>query len=450
MKVVMIGGGGACIVCANTLRVLNNPAQIDIYTKRPRTAYTPCEQPFVLRDTLSFEDMFYASPGWFEKKRIGLHTEKSVDAIDREKKIITVDGEEISYDILLINTGAVNKMPDIPGLEGDRIHYLTTELRYAHKIHSIMPGGERAVILGGGIIGLEMAETLIKKGYSSVSVIVSSNSLLSQQLDPEMAEKLNPIVEGAGVSIHLSTSVTKAESGKKGIKLFLSSGETLEADWALVAKGIVPNVELANKAGLRIGKTGGIEVNQYLQTSDPCIYAAGDCIEGWYMVNGEKILTALATHSNRNGRVIGRNIHFGNTVPFLGSLNTFGAEIFGTTVATVGITERAAARAGLPVFSVVRKGMTRKQMFDGNQVWAKLIADPDKQTLLGAQILGPREVSRIGERVILMIGEEIPLGKISQYETIFSPPLSNAYDLITNEVDILISELLKAEKSVKW
>jgi NADPH-dependent 2,4-dienoyl-CoA reductase/sulfur reductase-like enzyme len=361
--------------------VLNNPAQIDIYTKRPRTAYTPCEQPFVLRDTLSFEDMFYASSGWFEKKRIGLHTERSAESIDREKKIIRVDGEEIPYDILLINTGAVNKMPDIPGLEGDRIHYLTTELRHAHRIQSVMPGGKTAAILGGGIIGLEMAETLIKKGYSSVSVVVSSKGLLSQQLDPEMAKKLDPIVEGAGVSIHLSTSVTKAESGKKGIKLFLSSGETLEADWALVAKGIVPNVELANKAGLGIGKTGGIEVNQYLQTSDPCIYAAGDCIEGWYMVNGKKIVTALATHSNRNGRVIGRNIHFGNTVPFLGSLNTFGAEIFGTTVATVGITERAAAREGLEVLSVVRKGMTRKQMFDGNQVWAKLIADSDKQTL---------------------------------------------------------------------
>jgi NADH oxidase (H2O2-forming) len=450
MKIVMIGGGGACIVCANTLRVLNNPAQIDIYTRRPRTAYTPCEQPFVLRDTLSFEDMFYASPGWFEKKRIGLHTEKSVDTIDREKKVIRVDGEEIPYDILLINTGALNKMPDIPGLEGERVHYLTTELRYAEEIELIIPKQKRAAILGGGVIALEMAETLIEKGYSSVSMVVSSNSLLSQQLDPEMAEKLTPLVKDAGASIHLSASVTRAESGKKGIKLFLSSGEALEADWVLVAKGIIPNVELAEKAGLKIGKTGGIEVNQYLQTSDPCIYAAGDCIEGWYMVDGKKIVTALATHSNRNGRVIGRNIHFGNIIPFLGSLNTFGAEIFGTTIASVGITERAASRAGLPVLSVVRKGTTRKQMFDGKQVWAKLIADSHKQTLLGAQILGPREVSRIGERVILMIGEEIPLGKISQYETIFSPPLSNAYDLITNEVDILISELLKAEKSVKW
>jgi len=446
----MIGGGGACIVCANTLRVLGNQTQIDIYTRRERTAYTPCEQPFVLRDTLSLEDMFYATPPWFEKKRIGLHTEKSVEAIDREKKVIKVDGQEIPYDILVINTGAINKMPDIPGLEGDRIHYLTTELRYATKIQSIMPEGRRVVILGGGVIGLEMAETLLKKGYSSVSLIVSSKSLLSQQLDSDMGEKLNPLITGEGVSLHFSTSVVRAESGKNDIKLFLSNGETVEADWVLVAKGIVPAVELAEKAGLEIGKTGGIEVNQYLQTSDPSIYAAGDCIEAWYMVNGKKIITALATHSNRNGRVIGRNIHFGNIVPFLGSLNTFGAEIFGTTVVSVGITESAAGKEGLAVLSSVRKGTTRKKMFDGEDFWAKLIADPAKQTLIGAQMLGPREVSRIGERVILMIGEEIPLARVSQYETIFSPPLSNAYDLITNEVDILITDLLKMGGSVRW
>lgn len=450
MKIVMVGGGGACIVCANTLRVLGNPAKIDIYTRRDKTAYTPCEQPFVLRDTLSFEDMFYATPQWFEKKGIGLYTERNVESIDRERKVIFVDGEEVPYDILIINTGASNKMPEIPGLQGDRVHYLTTELRYAKEIESIMPKGERAAILGGGIIGLEMAETLVKKGYSSVSLIVSSGSLLSKQLDTDMAEKLEPLVKGEGVSLHLSTTVVRAESGRDEMRLFLSGGDSIEADWVLVAKGIVPNVELAKKTGLKIGKTGGIEVNQYLQTSDPSIYAAGDCIEGWYMVNGKKIVTALATHSNRNGRLIGRNIHFGNVVPFLGSLNTFGAEIFGTAVVSVGITERAAREEGLEALSVVRRGTTRKKMFDGENFWAKVVADPDKQTLVGAQMLGPREVSRIGERITLMIGEEIPLAKISQYETIFSPPLSTAYDLITNEVDILISELLKMGKSVKW
>ncbi len=450
MKIVMVGGGGACIVGANTLRILGNPAQIDIYTRRDRTAYTPCEQPFVLRDILSFDDMFYATPPWFEKKRIGLHTEKNVDSIDREKKTIKVDGEEMPYDILVINTGASIKIPDIPGLAGDRVQYLTTELKYAKKIESIMPEGKRAVILGGGIIGLEMAETLIKKGYSSVSMIVSSASLLSQQLDPDMGEKFHPVIKNEGISLYFSTSVARAESGKNGIKLFLSNGETVEADWVLVAKGIIPDVDLARKAGLKIGKTGGIEVNQYLQTSDPSIYAAGDCIEGWNMLNGEKTITALATHSNRNGRVIGRNIHFGNTVPFLGSLNTFGAEIFGTTVVSIGIKEGVAKREGSEVLSIVRKAMTRKKMFNGEDLWAKLVADSNKQTLLGVQMLGPREVSRIGEKVLLMIGEEIPLARISQYETIFSPPLSNAYDLITNEVDILIGELLKMGKSVKW
>jgi len=450
VKIVMIGGGGACIVCANTLRVLGNPAQVDIYTRRDRTAYTPCEQPFVLRGIMSFDDMIYAPPPWFEKKHIGLHTECTVEAIDRERKVIMVDGNEVPYDILLINTGAVNKTPAIPGLDPDRVHYLTTELRYAEEIESIMPKAERVAILGGGIIALEMSETLISKGYRAVELVVSSENLLSQQLDPDMASKLEPKVRADGLSVHLSTSAVRAETLKHGVRLFLSGGKTIETDWVLVAKGIAPNTEMARKAGLRIGTTGGIEVNQYLQTSDPSIYAAGDCIEGWHMVHDTKFITALATHSNRNGRVIGRNIHFGNTVPFLGSLNTFGAEIFGTTVVSVGITERAARDKGVEVLSVVRKGETRKKMFGGEGFWAKLIADPGTQTLIGAQLLGTREVSRIGERIILMIGEEIPLARLSQYETIFSPPLSTAYDLITNEIDILISELLKKGESVIW
>jgi NADPH-dependent 2,4-dienoyl-CoA reductase/sulfur reductase-like enzyme len=446
----MIGGGGACIVGANTLRVLGNPAQIDIYTRRDKTAYTPCEQPFVLRGTMSFEDMFYANPRWFEKKNIGLHTESTAEAIDRQRKVVMIDGQEVPYDILVINTGAITKIPDIPGLQGDRVRYLTTELRSAEEIGSIMPKAEKVGILGGGIIALEMAETLIRKGYRAVELLVSSEHLLSQQLDPDMAGKLEPQVKADGLSIHLSASVIRAETATDGVKLFLVDGRTIETDWVLVAKGIEPNTELARKAGLRIGKTGGIEVNQYLQTSDPSIYAAGDCIEGWHMVKGTKVITALATHSNRNGRIIGRNIHFGNTIGFLGSLNTFGAEIFGTTVVSVGITEGSASEQGLETVSVVRKGTTRKKMFGGEDFWAKLIADPTRQTLIGAQLLGAREVSRIGERIILMIGEEIPLVRLSQYETIFSPPLSTAYDLITNEIDILISELLKRGESVTW
>jgi NADPH-dependent 2,4-dienoyl-CoA reductase/sulfur reductase-like enzyme len=450
MKIVMIGGGGACIVGANTLRILGSNAQIDIYTRREKTAYTPCEQPFVLRNMLDFEDMFYAPPPWFKKKHIGLHTQRNAESIDRERKIVSIDGEEVAYDILLINTGATNKITPIPGLKGDRIHYLTTELKYAERLRGVIAQGKQAVILGGGIISLEMADTLIENGYSSVSVVISSDHLFSQQLDNDMATKLVSIIQDRGVDLHVSASVLKAESNEKNITLFLSNNKTLDVDWVFIAKGVEPNVELAKKAGLELGKTGGIKVNKYLQTSDPAIYAAGDCIEGWHMVSGKKTITALATHSNRNGRVIGRNIHFGNTIPFLGSLDTFGAEVFGTTVVSVGMTETMAKNEGISTLTAMRKGTTRRMMFNGEDFWVKLVADKDKQTLVGAQMIGPREISRIGERIILMIGEEIPFGKISQYETIFSPPLSNAYDLITNEVDILISELLKMGETVTW
>jgi len=450
MKIVMIGGGGACIVAANTLRVLGNKAQIDIYTRRDKTAYTPCEQPFVLRNVLSFDDMFYATLPWFEKKGIGLHLETEVTAIDREKKVIIANGEAVPYDILLVNTGSVPKIPDIPGLSGDRVFTLTTELKHAHALEAVIPRCKRAAILGAGAIGLEMAETLVKKGYDAVHLIVSSPHIMSRLLDPDMAEKAHPFITEGGVDLRLSTSVTKVERHGDSLTLTLTDGASLEVDFILVAKGVRPNVDLARDAGLKIGTTGGIEVNPYLQTSDPAIYAAGDCMEGWDMLTGEKTLTALATFSNRTGRTVGRNIHFGNTVPFMGAIGTLGTEVFGQTIASVGMTERAAAKRGLSVVSAVRKGMTRKVMFDGHPLWLKLVADTTRQVLVGAQFLGPREVSRMAEKVIVLMGEKVVLGRISQYENIFSPPLGMAYEPVTMVTDILISQLIKEGIDVVW
>ena len=450
MKIVMIGGGGASIVCGNTLRILGNKAQIDIYTRRDKTAYTPCEQPFVLRHVLDFDDMFYATLPWFEKKGLGLHLETEVTAIDREKKVVVAGGEAVPYDILLINTGAHSKIPDIPGLKGDRVFTLTTELKHAHALQAIIPKYKRAAILGAGAIGLEMAETLINQGYEKVHLIVSSPHILSRQLDPEMAEKVEPALKDAGVDLRLSTSVTEVKRSSEALTLSLSDGESLTVDFILVAKGVRPNVDLAREAGLKIGETGGIEVNPFLQTSDPTIYAAGDCMESWNILTGRKTLTALATFSNRTGRTVGRNIHFNNTIPFMGSVNTLGTEVFGQTIATVGLTERMAADNGFEAFTAVRKGMTRKVMFGGNPFWIKLVADKATQALLGAQFIGPREVSRMAERVIILLRERVTLGKISQYENIFSPPLGMAYDPVTMVCDVLISQFLKEGVEVKW
>jgi len=442
MKVVMIGGGGASIVCANTLRIMGSKANIDMYTRRDRTGYTPCEQPFFLRKVMNHEDMFYAGNDWFVKKGIRLHLNTEVESIDKKNKTILANSKSVSYDILVINTGASPVAPDIQGLDGNHEYYLTSELSGIRKLEEIIAKSKKAAILGSGIIGVEMAETLIGLGYKEIYLIASSPHILSQFLDADMSKTIEPILTQHGIKLRLATTIERIESKNQSKIIKLQNGGILKVDFILIAKGVRPNVELAERSGLVIGEAGGIEVNSFLQTSDPNIYAIGDCMEGWNPIEGKKEITALATHANRTGRIAARNIHFGNRSPFYGSMGALGGEIFGSTICRVGYTETKALKMGEEVISITREGLLRRKMFGGEKLDIKLIVNKNKQTLIGAQLIGPREVNRIAERIVLMIGEQLPLSRISQYETIFSPPLSTAYDIVTMGIDIIIRKLI--------
>ena len=359
MKVVMIGGGGASIVCANTLRIMGSKASIDIYTRRDRTGYTPCEQPFFLRKVMNQEDMFYAGKDWFVKKGIGLHLNTEVESIDKKNKTILANSKSVPYDILVINTGSSPLTPDIQGLDGNREYFLTSELSETRKLEEIITKSKKAAILGSGIIGLEMAETLIEMEYKEIYLIASSSHILSQFLDADMNKKIEPILTRHGIKLRLATNIESIESKNESKIIKLQNGELLKVDFILIAKGVKPNVKLAESSGLVIGETGGIQVNSYLQTSDPNIYAIGDCMEGWNPIEGKKEITALATHANRTGRIAGRNIHFGNRFPFYGSLEAIGGEIFGSTICRVGYTETKALKMGKEIICINREGLLR-------------------------------------------------------------------------------------------
>jgi len=441
MKVVMIGAGGGAVVASNTLRLLGSNAEVDLFSIRDRVAYTPCEFPYVLRGALpSFEDIFYVDVGWFEKKGFRLHLNTEVTEIDPNGKYVIANGKKYPYDKAVINTGSVHVVPPIPGLDGEREYYLNTDISEARILEDAMSKYRSAVVIGAGPIGVELAESFKVRGFDEIYVVEVLDNILPRALDPEMAEVLQAPMESAGIKIFVGTQIKSVErEGDKKVAM-LPDGE-IRADFILVSTGVKPNVSLAQRAELAIGPTGGIVVNEYLQTSDPDIYAVGDCVEGWEMMTNSKTLCPLATFTNRTGRIVGRNIALGNRFPFIGTVLPFSGEFFGKCVAAVGFTESYSRKLGLDVLSVVHRGVTHKKKLAGVPLTIKLVLDKKSQVLVGAQIIGDHTVGRIADKLIVAIGERIPISKLSQYETVYSPPLNNSYDAVVNAIDILIGKL---------
>lgn len=449
MKVVMIGAGGGAIVASNTLRLLGSDAEIDLFSSRGEVAYTPCEFPYVLRRALpSFEDVFYVDLSWFKKKGFRLHLNEEVTEINPKEKHIIAAGGQYAYDKAVINTGSINFIPPIPGLDGEGEYYLNTDISEARIIDDIVSRHKSAIIIGAGPIGLELAESFKLRGFEEIYVLEILRNILPKALDPEMAEILQALMENSGIKLCVGTQISgiKREGDKK--VAILPEGQ-IKADFILVSTGVRPNASLAKGAGLAIGPTGGILVNEYLQTSDPDIYAVGDCVEGWEMMTNSKTLCALATFTNRTGRIVGRNIVLGNKLPFIGTVLPFSGELFGKYVAAVGYTESYARKLGLDVLSVVHKGVTHKKKLGGVPIDIKLVLDKKSQSLVGAQLVGDNAVGRIADKLIIAIGEKIPISKLSQYETVYSPTLNNSYDALVNAIDILIGKLLRQEEELR-
>ena len=443
MKLVTVGIGGGAIVASNMLRLLDPDLEVELFSKRGDVAYTACEFPYVLRGALAtFDDVFFANHGWFEKKEFNLHLNTEVTEINTNEKYVVAEGKRYPYDKAIINTGAINFVPPIKGLDGDREYCLGTDMSEARNLKAVMDKHKSVIIIGAGPIGIEMAEAFRDDGFKDIVIVEVLSNVLPRALDPEMAHILKETIENEGIKVFVGAAIDRVE--KEGNqKVVVLSDQRIAADFLLISTGVRPNTALAKKAGLAIGPTGGIAVNEYLQTSDPDIYAVGDCVESWEMMRGSKILCPLATFTNRTGRVVGRNIALGNKIPFLGTVLPFSSELFGRSVSTAGFTEGYAKKIGLDVLSVVHKGMTHKKALGGTPVHIKLVMDKNSQSLVGAQILGDHTVGRMMDKLIIAIGEKMPISRLSQYETVYSPTINTSYDTLVNAIDMLIVKLVK-------
>jgi len=441
MKVCIVGGGGGASNAGDVIRRLDTQAQIDIFTNRDEIGNQPCEIPFVLRGDLpSWEDTFVFREKYYSQRDINVHLNTEVTEIIREEKRLVAGGQSYDYDKAILDLGAIPIVPPIPGVDARNEFVLATGLQPAKVFEQAIPKHSSAAIIGVGQIAVEVAAILKEKEYDRIYLLGRSDRLFRAYLDKDMAERIEARVMERGIELILSAKINSIKSGN-GKKIVSLADRELEVDFVFFATGAKPNVDLAKKAGIRIGESGAVAVNQYLQTSDPDIYAIGDCMENWDRIIGRKRTYQTATSGALTGRIAATNLVLGNVLPHQGTVMTFVTEVFGYELGTVGFTETYAREQGLDVVSNITTTATRRRSFAGKTIHIKLVADCQSQSLIGAQLISEELVAGKIDRLAVAIAERIPLQTLAVIDTCYSPTVGSAYESTVMALDQLMPKL---------
>lgn len=406
-SVVIIGGVTAGPKVASRLRRLKEDFSITVIEKSKFLSYVGSGIPSYISGKVSSPSFLQSTPDntlrdvtFFENiKGIEVLNETKAVEIDRENKRVKVlnlkNIEEyyVPYDILVLATGALSKIPEIEGIKREKVYSLYN-IEDAEKIKKELEEARAkdVVIIGGGLVGVETSESLMESG-ARVTILEQDISILLNYFDLEFAKKIERELSQKGIKIITDCKIKKIEEVSGKLLVHTEKG-LFSADFIVLSAGVIPNVELAKKAGLEIGSTGGIKVDKNLKTSDPSIYAAGDCAESFHYITKKPAYWPLGSVSIKMGRIVADNIA-GIKTTFKGSLGTTLFKIFDLTCARTGLTTKKAMDAGFDVISTIVSGLDKEHYSPGSQyIFLKVIADKKTKKLLGAQGIGKGMVSK--------------------------------------------------------
>ena len=435
MKYVIIGGVAGGATAAARIRRNTEKAEIILIEKGAYISYANCGLPYYIGGVIEDRDrLFVQTPEAFGRRfNIDVRTLSEARAIDPKAKTVTVrrgDGTEYQqpYDRLLLSPGASPVVPPLPGIDSEGIFTLrnvadTDRIKQYLNEHPV----KRAVIVGGGFIGLEMAENLHTAG-AEVSVVEMADQVMAP-IDFSMAAVVHEHLQEKGVHLYLSQAVTGFEKTPSGLKVNFKSGISVEADLVLLSIGVRPETRLASDAGLRIGQMRGIWVNEYLQTSEPEIYAVGDAIEFPHPITGKPWLNYLAGPANRQARIVADNMVFGNKVSYEGSIGTSIAKVFDLTVAATGLPGKRLKQFGMPYLTATIHPGSHAGYYPGSlPMDIKITFSPEDGRLYGAQIVGYDGVDKRIDEYALVIKHKGTVADLVTLEHAYAPPFSSAKD----------------------
>lgn len=432
---LIIGGSDAGVSAALRIRELDPTADVTMLVADSYPGYSICGLPFLLSgEVADWRTLAHHDLDEFSRRGIRLLLEHRAEGILPERKVVRVSSPhegvvDIAYDRLLIATGAESSRPPIEGLDQDGVFLLRTmEDGFAVQRYLEQVGPQRAIVVGGGYIGLEMADGLTRSGLT-VTLLEFAPEVLTT-LDPTFGALIRSGLESHGVSVITGTAVQRIQHGEGGIVVHTASGESMTGDLVLIAAGVRPASHLALSAGISAGVAGAIRVDRTMATGVPDVWAAGDCVETWHHMLQANVYIPLGTTAHKQGLIAGENM-LGGTREFQGTLGTQVVKVFDLAAAGTGLRETQSTNAGYEPLTITMTALDHNPYYpEPQEMTISVTGDINSRRLLGAQIVG-HHTSQIAKRIDIVASAlfaGLRVDDLAEIDLSYTPPLSTPWD----------------------
>jgi NADPH-dependent 2,4-dienoyl-CoA reductase/sulfur reductase-like enzyme len=439
VKLVVIGGDAAGMSAASQARkrMGADDLQIVVFERGHFTSYSACGIPYWIGGSVADKEALIArSPEAHRKNGIDVRMRHEVVGIDLDRREVRAHdlagGGEVreTFDHLMYATGAVPVTPEWARVRGEGVFGVQT-LDDGAAIHAWLdrrPSPRRAVVIGSGYVGVEMAEAMIKRGLE-VTLLEKSSHPMAKTIDPDIGEMVQKAIRALGIEIHTDAHVEGIETRNGRVRAVVTPSGTLPADVVVLGLGVRPNTALAEKAGLPLGKTGGVITDLRMRVPGvDRVWAAGDCVETRHLLTGQPVHVPLGTHANKQGRVAGINIG-GGYATFPGVIGTAATKVCELEVARTGLTEHEAEQAGYAYVTASVESTSRAGYYPGAAMMTvKLIAERRTGLLLGAQILGREEAAKRIDALAVAVWNRMTVEEMTSLDLSYAPPFAPVWD----------------------
>ncbi len=443
-RIIIIGANAAGVEAASAARKKDRTAEITLFTNEKNAGYSRCGLPFVIGGHIpAFKDLIVYPPAYFQMLKLNLRTETKVTSINAKEKTVTIDKagtvETLPYDSLVIATGADSFIPPIKGREKQGILSLRG-IEDGEKIDAaVKAGAKSAVIMGAGLIGLEVGVALIERGLT-VTIVEMLPQILPQLLDADMAKIVQEHLQEKGMKILIGKGVEEF-LGEDKVTAVLAGGEKIEADLFISAFGVRANTKLAVDAGIPLGETRAIKTNSRMETDVKDVYAIGDCAEAPNMITHRPMCAQLGTIAVRQGKVAGTNAG-GDYSQFTGVLVSAVTRLFEIEAGNTGMTENSAVRNRMEVMTGTITSKTKADYFPGAKpIKIKLVVEKESQRIIGGQVIGGEEVTQRINALSFAIQKQMTVRELAKADTAYAPPLCETWEPMVLAAEMVLMKL---------